>query len=79
MTQIIHSKVAQELQNFVLMRKSDDYAKLYRPDMERFMFLELYFGKSESWKVNLVTKHKETFLKEKIQKKFSHRKIQSFR
>ncbi len=48
------------------MRKSEDYIRLYRPDMEKFMFLELFFGKSDIWRVNLVTKNKENFLKEKI-------------
>lgn len=38
--------------------------------MEKFIFLELFFGKSDKWEISLVTKNKENFLKEKILKKF---------
>jgi hypothetical protein len=38
--------------------------------MEKYIFLELFFGKSDTWKIQIVPKKKETFLKEKIIKKF---------
>ncbi len=33
------------------MRKKEDYSRLYKPDMEKYIFLELFFGKSEPWEI----------------------------
>ena len=60
------------------MRKTDEYLRLYRPDVEKFIFLELFFGKSDKWSIQIVSKKNENFLKEKIIKKFQQKKFQTF-
>ena len=48
------------------MWKKEEYLWLYRPDLEKYIFLELFFGKADKWIINLVSKNKENFLKDKI-------------
>lgn len=61
------------------MRRKEEYLKLYRPDFERFIFLELFFGNSEKWQVQIIHRSAVDFLKEKIFKKFQQKKSVNFR
>lgn len=52
---------------------------LYRPSIERIIFLDLFIKQAETWRVQIVTKNKEEFIKHKIMSKYQSKKFKSFK